>query len=417
MTPENTPEIQPFATGPRAPFAVGEVPRSGWFCIEPVFDHLSPSPRSLGAALGHSIPDDWDDAQVDAYARKHGFDREVATPETLATIAANFDLATTEGRGLLVTINHSTYTPANDSRAAGWIKALHADGGLLWAWIEWTPWGHSMIDNAEFIFFSTEYNWTDFTVTERGAEPQKLAALTCTNENRHKGQIPCTNTQTNPNNNTMPKAPARAKNSEEIIQPTAAEPNTGAVNTDDENKDAATNTEGDPEDPNAATNTEGNPDDPNAPACNEGDGIGNAIQSIASLLNLPETATPADLLAAVESLAKSNEELREALAEANAAAGTGGAATNSARRPAYPYLVPGRAANTSLARHGTAPVKKVQKYMGAKPVEVNSQDAAREEYIERYIADKEKKMGRSCNVGEYKRAHEEARTNWQRGQR
>lgn len=416
MNPENLPEIQPFATGPRCPFAVGEVPRAGWFCIEPTFDHRSPAHRLLGAGLGHSIPDAWDDRQVEAYASKHGFYNEVATPETLATIAANFDPAMVEGRGLLVTINHSSLTAANDSRAAGWIKALHADGDLLWAWIEWTPWGHSMINNAEFIFFSTEYDHADFLVTVRGAEPQRLAACTCTNENRHKGQIPCTNTITKTNSMKTNQGKTRAKNNAEVLPDPAAEPNTAAANTDANPDETATNTEGEPDENNPAANTEGNPDDPNAPACNS-EGIDAALQSIASLLQLPATAGPGDLLAAVEALAKSNEELREALAEANAAAPPAGSAANTARRPAYPYLVSGRASNTSLAYRGKQPERKVTAKMGANTVQVNSQDAAREDYIAKRVREEEQSKGRALNVGEYNRTHAAARTEWASGKR
>ena len=62
-------------TAPRAPFKPGSVPGAAWFNIETVFCHACPNP---GAML-----------------RSHGL--------------------------------------RPDTRAAGWIKALHADGGKLWA--------------------------------------------------------------------------------------------------------------------------------------------------------------------------------------------------------------------------------------------------------------------------------------------
>ena len=141
-------------TAPRAPFKPGSVTGAAWFNIETVFCHACLNP---GAML-----------------RSHGL--------------------------------------RPDTRAAGWIKALHADGGKLWAWIELTPYGHGLVDSAEFAFFSTEYDYRDFKQTAAGAEPQRLAGCTLTNGPRHPAQTPCTNmkslqaracaTQDNKNMNT-----------------------------------------------------------------------------------------------------------------------------------------------------------------------------------------------------------------------
>jgi len=64
---------------------------------------------------------------------------------------------------------------------------------MPWAWIELTPWGHGLVDNAEFSFFSREYDYADFVRTVAGAEPSRLAGCTLTNSPRHKQQVPCTN--------------------------------------------------------------------------------------------------------------------------------------------------------------------------------------------------------------------------------
>ena len=175
---------------PRAPFKPGSVPGAAWFNIETTFCHACPNP---GAMLrSHGLHPE-DGADLWAACVEAGLDREVATPETLAALADTFRAVDADGRGVLLTVDHAGVGERPDTRAAGWIKALHADGGKLWAWIELTPYGHGLVDSAEFAFFSTEYDYRDFKQTAAGAEPQRLAGCTLTNGPRHPAQTPCTN--------------------------------------------------------------------------------------------------------------------------------------------------------------------------------------------------------------------------------
>ncbi len=123
-----------------------------------------------------SSPGGYAEASLWAACVEAGLDREVATPETLAALADTFRAVDADGRGVLLTVDHAGVGERPDTRAAGWIKALHADGGKLWAWIELTPYGHGLVDSAEFAFFSTKYDYRDFKRTEAGAEPQRLDA-------------------------------------------------------------------------------------------------------------------------------------------------------------------------------------------------------------------------------------------------
>lgn len=175
---------------PRAPFPLGEVPAAGWFCIETTFAHPSPNPEGLAQGLGYVLSPGCDAA---AFAAAHGFGQEVASAETLAGLVRCFNRLDSGGRGLLVTRDHASFNEAAETRATGWIKALHAEPHALWAWIVWTPWGHEMVNGGEFVHFSTEYDYRDFVLTEGGAAPTRLAGCTITNEPRHAGQIPCTN--------------------------------------------------------------------------------------------------------------------------------------------------------------------------------------------------------------------------------
>ena len=395
-------QITPFEQSPHAPYPLGGVPAAGWYCIETAYDHPAVGAAQIGRALGYDIPDGWNDDQIRTHAEQHGYAREIATPEHLSALASNFDAANAEGRGLLVTINHSTYHPAENTRAAGWIKALHAAGDCLWAWIEWTPWGHAMVNNGEFVFFSTEYLYTDFAPVPGGVTPRLLHACTLTNNNRHKGQVPATNTST-PKNNTQAHMKTNTAQRNQSGKPATKTARRNSDCKPGEEETAAANSEENPDEEEQATaNSDENPDEEEQAATNEGDGemtLESAVIGIAEELVLPETATPAELLGAVRALQTSNSELQKALAEANKAAGT---ATNSAR---YPGLF-GQTARLNTGRQQAAlkghdPARQVRVNTARGPQSTDAQQIALVDYRNKALATAAQTKGSALTPGEY----------------
>ena len=405
---------------PRAPFKPGSVPGAAWFNIETTFCHACPNP---GAMLrSHGLHPE-DGADLWAACVEAGLDREVATPETLAALADTFRAVDADGRGVLLTVDHAGVGERPDTRAAGWIKALHADGGKLWAWIELTPYGHGLVDSAEFAFFSTEYDYRDFKQTAAGAEPQRLAGCTLTNGPRHPAQTPCTNmktlqaracaTQDNKNMNTEteePKTPATNTEPEDTQTNSAGtEPTQGkecaATNGDTPATEEATNTGTEPAEEPAATN-----DDDLQP----NDDLSAALVAVAELLGLPESAKPADLVDAVKTLQRSNDELRTALAEANKNASmNGGTAANSVRYPHLRALNHGTRSATALT--GATPNREVTVSVGHGTRAVNCQDKARVDYCTNAVATAERALGRTMTPAEYGRAWAKANNDYTQG--
>ncbi len=407
-------------TAPRAPFKPGSVPGAAWFNIETVFCHACPNPGAMLRSHGLHTEEG---ADLWAACVEAGLDREVATPETLAALVDTFRAVDAEGRGVLLTVDHAGVGERPDTRAAGWIKALHADGGKLWAWIELTPYGHGLVNSAEFAFFSTEYDYRDFKQTAAGAEPQRLAGCTLTNGPRHPAQTPCTNmktlqaracaTQDNKNMNTdteEKKTPATNTEPEDTQTNSAGtEPTQGkepaATNGDESAKEPATNTGTEPAKEPAATN-----DDDLQP----GDDLTATIVAVAELLGLPDSAKPADLLDAVKTLQRSNEELRAALAEANKHASmSGGTAANSVRYPNLRALNHGTRKATALT--GATPNREVTVSVGHGTRAVNCQDKARVDYCTNAVTTAERALGRTLTPAEYGRAWAKANSDYTQG--
>ena len=407
-------------TAPRAPFKPGRVPGAAWFNIETTFCHACPNPGAMLRSHG-LYPEE--EADLWAACVSAGLDREVATPETLAALADTFRAVDADGRGVLLTVDHAGVGERPDTRAAGWIKALHADGGKLWAWIELTPYGHGLVDSAEFAFFSTEYDYRDFKQTAAGAEPQRLAGCTLTNGPRHPAQTPCTNmktlqaracaTQDNKNMNTdteEKKTPATNTEPEDTQTNSAGtEPAKGkecaATNGDTPTKEEATNTGTEPAQEPAATN-----DDDLQPS----DDLSAALVAVAELLGLPDSAKPADLVDAVKTLQRSNDELRTALAEANKNASmNGGTAANSVRYPNLRALNHGTRKATALT--GATPNREVTVSVGHGTRAVNCQDKARVDYCTNAVTTAERALGRTLTPAEYGRAWAKANSDYTQG--
>lgn len=179
-----------FSTSPHAPYTRGSVPAAGWFCIETTFRHRCPNPE--GMLRAHGVEPGADPL---ATAAAHGMDTELATEDTLRALAETYRSLDAGGRGLLLTRDHAGMNDAQDTRACGWIRALHAEGRRLWAYIELTPYGHAMVDAGEYTYFSTEYDYAEFTPGANGATPTRLRGCTLTNMPRHAAQVPCTNSR------------------------------------------------------------------------------------------------------------------------------------------------------------------------------------------------------------------------------
>ncbi|MFI3243058.1 MAG: phage protease [Akkermansia sp.] len=363
----------------RATFERGNVPPIGWYLIEPPYRNESPKPDCLAEALGCD-PSDCPD--------------EGASLDDLAILAGNFEQGDPKGRGILITADHSGIGIMPSTRACGWIRALETDSQGLWGCIDWTPYGHDMVNNGEYAYFSTEYDYKDFIQLPEGyATPRVLAACTLTNEPRHAGQKHATNSKT-PLHNMDPdkeQDPDKAANSDADKQEDKA-----TNMADEQQEDKATNS-----DPVSAELGEDKNKDDKA----TNDELEDQLAAIADELELPETATLADMAAAVKSLKQSNKELAEALEAANqdAQAASGGTATNSRSR--YPNLMRATNSRSPQRLRGGKPNGTVNVRCGNVDRAVNSQQHDMVTHINAKIKDDETRLGRSMSSGEYSKAY------------
>ena len=114
-------KVIPFNEAPHAPYELGKVPAAGWFAVEPTCEWTPKMQDELRRAL-NDPSDTVYQARLDA--------------QGLMILEDNFSLEDTDGRGLPTSEQHKF------EKAFGWVKALHAERDMLWAWIEWTPKGH-----------------------------------------------------------------------------------------------------------------------------------------------------------------------------------------------------------------------------------------------------------------------------------
>ncbi len=430
------------ANAPRAPFRVGEVPRACWCCIEVVFDYPTEGPEYKAKAFNLTIPKDTDPA---AFAKRHGFAREYATEETLAAIAACFDEREGRERGVCVTRDHAGLNEDQYSRAVGWIRALRAEGEQLWAWVEWTPWGHEMVNGGEYIHFSTEYDYREFSRSSYGMSPTHLTGCTVTNQPRHCGQVPCTNSERRPlyARNTFAGNPGTHPNMN--TEEETAKNSAGAPAPAEDNKPEATNAhggrmlsfrsrnnDGNPEEEQPAAANAATPEEEEAalnsqqvkpataansetldpePAMNdENTPAAEPLVEIASMLGLPNTATPEDVVAAVGDLQRSNEELTAALAEANQGAAPS-TATNSARR--YPNLTMRNSSRVPLV--GQRPNREVSVRVGSGVRAINAQAKSKSDFCANAVTREERLKGRPLTPKEFADIHGAAMRDYEAG--
>ena len=387
-------KVIPFNEAPHAPYELGKVPAAGWFAVEPACEWKPKMQDELRQALDVTA-DIIYQARLDA--------------QGLMILEDNFSLADTDGRGLPVSEQHKF------EKAFGWVKALHAEGDMLWAWIEWTPRGHQAVNEGEYVFFSTEYEYPDFERIENSVvAPVRMAGLSVTNYPNHKGQLPMTNSRkpsnrenqqdkdmkpTNKTRTAITK-PKRDKNSE--LDQTPAEPTEEKTPptppAQEDNKPADTNSDTDPDDPEKDTN-------------DDGSAAVDVLMQLAEELDLDESANAEDVLAAVQNLKSKVEELTTALAAANAA---GGPDTNSRKRR-YPNLAPLRDVNTRM--QGQKPNRDVSVRINGMRRDVDTQQKAMTDYCQGRVDKEEHKLGRQLNSAEYTRVWRDARQEYQDGLR
>lgn len=400
-------DITPFETSPHSPYPVGEVPRAGWYAIEPTCEWEVKDEVALRSALGITCPTDYEEQQRLPHHKAR------LTPPDLAGMASSFDPAINAGVGLLVTEEHSLFSANPTSKSIGWIKELHAEGDRLWAWIEWTVNGHRMMDSGDYIFFSTEYDYPDFELQEDGTVvPRRLAALAVTNNPNHTGQVPVTNNRDLPSRdiNTMN---TRAKMA--ATKPAARKRDTNAADVDPAlGKDKQTDVNADDTDPNKPDcNTDVDPDKETDINMDDESGEGDAalelISQIADVMELDSSATAEDVLAAVQDMQSKIGELTEALAAANSSAKD----TNSRR---YPNLFGRSGRDTNTPLRGDRPNRDINLRVAGQTRQVNSQDKMMVDYCNKHIAAQETKYGRQLNSAEYTREMSIARSNYRDSQ-
>lgn len=306
-----------FNKYPHAPFAKGKTPLMAWYLIEP-WDRDK-----------NRIPDG-EDAKGKPVLKDV---MEVIDRKTTDALVKAFDLADWMGKGIPVNKDHlHIYSDSGDTKAYGWIKALYADESGLWALVEWTDEGHALVNGDAYAFFSTEYPYKYYTIgpdtdEETGlpiARPGKLYGLAITNypANRHQdsmthsaqldGQLRCRRAAAinNTSNNMATKKPTRkstrTKSEEEFkTDPDAApaeDETTTATNAEEEQTEETTSTNS--EDEQTTETTE----------CNaEAEEFWTILLTALGLDPEDTETTQDDVLAAVEALAKDNENMRSKL--------------------------------------------------------------------------------------------------------
>ncbi len=103
----------------------------------------------------------------------------VSTPlEALERVKKTFE-ANFRDPGILVDTDHNSEHEAGSTRAAGWVKALEVREDGLYAQIDFTPYGLSLVGTGEYVSRSPA-----FTLADRGNgvyEPVELTSLALTN--------------------------------------------------------------------------------------------------------------------------------------------------------------------------------------------------------------------------------------------
>ncbi len=114
------------------------------------------------------------------------------SPEVLAGIVA----AGVPAEGLPIDRDHLSLDARNSTEALGWVRELAMCGGDLAGRIEWTPLGLPLIQGRVYKHFSTVYPPPGEQLAGGEYRPERLIGLALTNQpNNKEGQPPITNSR------------------------------------------------------------------------------------------------------------------------------------------------------------------------------------------------------------------------------
>lgn len=114
------------------------------------------------------------------------------TPEVLAGIVE----AGVPAEGLPIDRDHLSLDARNSTEALGWLRELAMCGGNLAGRIEWTPLGLPLIQGKVYKHFSTVYPPPGEQLAGGEYTPERLIGLALTNQpNNKEGQPPITNSR------------------------------------------------------------------------------------------------------------------------------------------------------------------------------------------------------------------------------
>ena len=209
------------------------------------------------------------------------------TPEVLAGIVE----AGVPAEGLPIDRDHLSLDARNSTEALGWVRELAMCGGDLAGRIEWTPLGLPLIQGRVYKHFSTVYPPPGEQLAGGEYRPERLIGLALTNQpNNKEGQPPITNSRERVGEVRMENSAPAAQEWEED--------EAGYLWTKEDFSEGEV-----PEEAENNTNEEPTMYSP----------------ELLSALGLPEGATEADVLAAVQKLKQSAEVANAAVKKAEAA--------------------------------------------------------------------------------------------------
>lgn len=307
------PEFDPDAC---APYPVGQVPRAGWYLIEPGGTYTIPVPDT-------SIEPDkrWD---VD----------EVIDEAAMQAICESYDPAVNGGNGIQVNNDHLYLRTTGDNPALGWCKALdygRVDGRLYQAaYIAWVDDAHHDLNQGKYWAYSTEYKLADYKrVYHKGYSPTRLSGLAVTNNPDHEAQpgiirqsaagdvvVHSRSATISHHHNNMSKKATQQRVLHSDDAAGDEEKKKQETNTNNDNPPPATTEEEKKKED--ETNTNNDDKDNDETNCNsEDEGWLGICNEIAKALNLSETATGDDILKAVMDLKTDFDLLKQQVAESN----------------------------------------------------------------------------------------------------
>lgn len=361
-----------------APYDAANAPREGWYIIEVAGESDISNPQSRDK-------DRDDDPPRDCI--------EAITPDTLQTLARNFDPTTNGGKGLLVNRDHLCLRGDVETRAEGWVKALDADGDKLAAYIKFTPGGHNLVLNEEYWGWSTEYPHANYRhLGGNRYEPTYLSGVALTNTPHHDTQPGISHARTLPlftstnqkDTNMATKIQRRVTHSDDANK----QLDDLQTNSDDAKKDdTSCNSDEDQKDD---TQTNSDPDNKDETQTNSDDGWDGIIDQIAAALGVGDEATGDEIVAAVVALKQDFDALK---------ASSDGTQTNSRRSPRMVHNKGAQRMDNKVIPQGDVVVHTIT----GKEARVPRKDVDIVTHCNKAIADERRTLGRNLTPGEHRR--------------